>query len=114
RSPFARLAGRHSAAVATETSRRQNVRGDRRRDGPAGRNDQELAGTNVQDSAQGFGRYGSMNAMTCAEVEEQLDLLAADACDAPMRETLEGHLRDCPTCAAKFSQSKRLQGLLDL
>lgn len=55
-----------------------------------------------------------MNAMTCAQVQEQLDLLAADECDAPSRAALESHLRGCPACAAKYAQSQRLLGLLAL
>jgi hypothetical protein len=55
-----------------------------------------------------------MNAMTCAEVHEQIDLLAADACDPPARASLEAHLRDCATCSARYAESKRLLGLLDL
>ena len=55
-----------------------------------------------------------MNALTCAEVHEQLDLLAAGACDPPIRAAVEAHLRDCPSCAADYATSQRLQGLLDL
>jgi hypothetical protein len=55
-----------------------------------------------------------MNAMTCAQMQEQLDLLAADACDPPTRAALESHLAGCPACAARFAESQRLIGLLDL
>jgi predicted anti-sigma-YlaC factor YlaD len=55
-----------------------------------------------------------MNAMTCEAVQAQLDLLAAGACDPPLREALEQHLHQCPACAARFAESRRLLGLLDL
>ena len=55
-----------------------------------------------------------MNAMTCQEVEEQLDLLAAGACDPPVRVALETHLAQCQTCAAHYAESQRTLGLLDL
>jgi len=55
-----------------------------------------------------------MNAMTCQQVEEQLDLLAAGACDPPVRAALETHLAQCPTCAAHYAESQRTLGLLDL
>jgi hypothetical protein len=55
-----------------------------------------------------------MNAMTCEQVQDQLDLMAADACDAPTRQTLERHLEQCPACAASYAESRRLLGLLDL
>jgi hypothetical protein len=55
-----------------------------------------------------------MNALTCAEVQEQLELLAAGACDPPMQAALEAHLRDCPACAASYAESRRLLDLLDL
>jgi hypothetical protein len=54
-----------------------------------------------------------MNALTCAEVQEQLDLLAAGACDPPTRDAIECHLGDCPTCAASYAESRCLLGLLD-
>src|SRR5579864_7641050 len=55
-----------------------------------------------------------MNLMNCAQVREQLDLLAAGACDAPTQAALERHLLDCPDCAARYAESRRLLGLLDL
>lgn len=55
-----------------------------------------------------------MNTMNCAQAQEQLDLLAADECDPPDRVALESHLRSCPTCAAKYEESRRLLGLLDV
>src|SRR3954470_9775202 len=55
-----------------------------------------------------------MNAMTCQQVEEQLDLLAADECDRPTRRALERHLEDCVACSASYAESRRLQGMLDL
>jgi anti-sigma factor RsiW len=47
-----------------------------------------------------------MNAMTCQEVESQLDLLAAGECDPPLREALQAHLQQCPTCAARYAESQ--------
>jgi hypothetical protein len=55
-----------------------------------------------------------MNPMTCEQVQEQLDLLAAGACDQPTAAAVEEHLRGCPTCAAACATSRRLVGLLDL
>jgi hypothetical protein len=55
-----------------------------------------------------------MNALTCAEVQEQLDLLAADECDPPTRAAIEAHVRQCSTCAAGYAESQRVQGLLGL
>jgi hypothetical protein len=55
-----------------------------------------------------------MNSLSCVEVQEQLDLLAADACDPPTRAALEEHLQNCSACAAGYAESQRLQGLLDL
>jgi hypothetical protein len=55
-----------------------------------------------------------MNAMTCHDVEEQLDLLAADECDRPTRSAVERHLEQCAACAARYAESRRLVGLLDL
>jgi hypothetical protein len=55
-----------------------------------------------------------MNAMTCHDVAEQLDLLAAGECDSPTRQAVERHLEQCPACAARYAESQRLQGLLEL
>jgi hypothetical protein len=55
-----------------------------------------------------------MNAMTCAEVEGQLGLLAAGECDRPTRQAVERHLAHCPACAASYAESQRLLGLLAL
>src|SRR5262245_25068992 len=55
-----------------------------------------------------------MNAMTCEQVQKQLDLLAAGACDGATRQTLERHLEACRACAAGYAASQRLLGLLDL
>ncbi len=55
-----------------------------------------------------------MNAMTCEEVQEQLDLLAAGECDPPTKDALEQHLGACSACSASYAQSQRLFGLLDL
>jgi anti-sigma factor RsiW len=55
-----------------------------------------------------------MNAMTCEEVQDQLDLLAAGECDPPTKDALEQHLGACPACSASYAQSQRLLGLLDI
>src|SRR6516164_3744451 len=100
-----------------ETPRRQDVRRDCRPDPAAGRHDQKLAGKNVQDPANRLGRHGQgyqpMNAMTCEQVQEQLDLLAAGECDPPARAEIEQHLRTCPACAATYAESQRLMATLD-
>jgi hypothetical protein len=55
-----------------------------------------------------------MNVMSCHDVEEQLDLLAAGECDPPTRLAVERHLEGCPACTARYAKSQRLLGLLDL
>src|SRR5438876_3119009 len=55
-----------------------------------------------------------MKALTCAEVEEYLDLLAAGECAADTRLAVENHLEQCPACAASYADSRRLMGLLTL
>jgi hypothetical protein len=55
-----------------------------------------------------------MNAKSCNEVREQLDLLAADAYEPAERAALENHLRDCPACAVQFAECQRLVGMIDL
>jgi hypothetical protein len=55
-----------------------------------------------------------MSTLTCAEVEGQLDLLAAGECDQLTQQRLERHLEHCAACAARHAQSQRLIGLLDL
>jgi Putative zinc-finger len=54
-----------------------------------------------------------MNAMTCQEVHEQLDLLAAGEVDPPTRNALENHLRVCEPCAARYNESQRVLSMLD-
>lgn len=54
-----------------------------------------------------------MNAMTCADVVEQLDLLAAGVCEPATAEMLHQHLRDCPACASQFAASQHLMARLD-
>jgi hypothetical protein len=55
-----------------------------------------------------------MNALTCHDVETQLDLFAAGECDRPTRRAIERHLEECAACAAGYAESQRLLGLLDL
>jgi hypothetical protein len=55
-----------------------------------------------------------MNALTCEQVEQQLDLLAAGECDLPTRRALERHLEDCASCSASYRERQLLQGMLDL
>jgi hypothetical protein len=55
-----------------------------------------------------------MNALTCQQVEEQLDLLAAGECDRPTRHAVEHHLETCAACSASYAESRHLQGMLDL
>jgi hypothetical protein len=54
-----------------------------------------------------------MNAFTCDEATERLDLYAAGECDAAERAAVEGHLAGCPACAAEAAEARRLLGLLD-
>jgi hypothetical protein len=55
-----------------------------------------------------------MNAIACAEVADQLDLLAAGECEEPIRQAAERHLESCPACAASYAESRRLLVALDL
>jgi hypothetical protein len=55
-----------------------------------------------------------MSALTCPEVQAQLDLLAAGECDLPTRAGLEAHLRECPACAAVYAESQRVLTLVRL
>jgi hypothetical protein len=55
-----------------------------------------------------------MNTLTCEQVEEHIDLYAADECDAPTSAAIDHHLTDCPICAEKYEESRQLLGLLDL
>src|SRR6516162_7909907 len=55
-----------------------------------------------------------MNTLTCEQVEEQLDLLAAGECDRPTRRAVEAHLESCAACSASYAESQRVQGMLDL
>jgi hypothetical protein len=55
-----------------------------------------------------------MSPLTCPEVEEQIDLYAAGECDAPARSEVERHLADCPSCARRCDEARRLIVLLDL
>jgi hypothetical protein len=55
-----------------------------------------------------------MTTLTCAEVEGQLDLLAAGECDRHVQQQIERHLAHCPACTARHAQSQHLIGLLDL
>ncbi len=55
-----------------------------------------------------------MNTLDCKQVDEQLDLVASGVCDGPTRQALERHLVSCSTCAARYAESQRLQGLLAL
>src|SRR5262245_7226716 len=52
--------------------------------------------------------------MTCQQVEELIDLFAADACDAPTREAVQGHIRECAVCTSLLEEAQRLQGQLDV
>lgn len=54
-----------------------------------------------------------MNAMTCAEVVEQLDLLAANECDPATAAKLHQHLRECAACARQYAASQQLIAQLD-
>lgn len=54
-----------------------------------------------------------MNAMTCAEVVEQLDFLAANECDPATAAKLHQHLRECAACARQYAASQQLIAQLD-
>jgi hypothetical protein len=55
-----------------------------------------------------------MNTLTCADVESQIGLYAADECDPPTRSAIAGHLEQCETCSGSLEQTRHLLGLLDL
>jgi hypothetical protein len=55
-----------------------------------------------------------MKPITCAEVEEQIDLYVADECEAEQKSAIARHLAVCPNCARAAEEADELQGLLSL
>ncbi len=55
-----------------------------------------------------------MKALSCAEVEEHIELFAAGECPPPLAEQIEAHLAQCPACSRSFHETQQLLGLLDL
>jgi hypothetical protein len=55
-----------------------------------------------------------MKTLTCAEVEELLDLFAADECDPLTGQAIRAHDASCPRCTARLAQAREFAGLLDL
>ncbi|HYT89449.1 MAG TPA: DUF3160 domain-containing protein, partial [Gemmataceae bacterium] len=55
-----------------------------------------------------------MNPLTCAEVQTQLDLYAAGACDPPTAAALARHLATCRECGRAHREAQHLQALLDI
>jgi hypothetical protein len=55
-----------------------------------------------------------MNAMSCQQVQEQIDLLAAGECDAALEAALLEHVHRCATCTARYTEAQRLVAMLDL
>jgi hypothetical protein len=55
-----------------------------------------------------------MRGITCEQAALNIDLLAAEACDARSGAETTAHLASCPACEAKYRRSRELMGLLDL
>jgi hypothetical protein len=55
-----------------------------------------------------------MMPLTCAQIEEQIDLYAAGECDILMRQAIEKHLAECPPCRATLREAEQLVAFLDL
>jgi anti-sigma factor RsiW len=55
-----------------------------------------------------------MKPLTCAGVEEQIDLYVADECEAEQKSAIARHLAVCPNCARAAEEARELQGLLSL
>ena len=58
------------------------------------------------------GRF--MKVLTCAAVEDLLDLFAANECDSHDGKAVRAHVAGCPTCQGKLAEARQLMGLLDL
>jgi hypothetical protein len=55
-----------------------------------------------------------MNALTCDQVQEEIELFAAEECDAPTRAAIEHHLAGCPACAEALDETQQMLGFLTL
>jgi hypothetical protein len=55
-----------------------------------------------------------MTPLTCAEVEERIDLYALRECDPHDAEAVAAHLAGCRSCARTYQEARLLLGLLDL
>jgi hypothetical protein len=55
-----------------------------------------------------------MNALTCDQVQDEIELFAADECDAPTRAAIQQHLVGCPACAEALDETQQMLGLLTL
>jgi hypothetical protein len=55
-----------------------------------------------------------MNAWTCTQVQDEIELYAAGECDLPARVAIERHLADCPACNAALDEAREMLGLLTL
>jgi hypothetical protein len=55
-----------------------------------------------------------MTPLSCAEVEEQIDLYALGECDPAAGAAVASHLANCRSCARAYQEARRMLGLLDL
>jgi hypothetical protein len=55
-----------------------------------------------------------MNAWTCADAEEHLELYAAGECEPDTRRALEAHLAGCASCRKALAEVRQVLGLLEL
>jgi hypothetical protein len=55
-----------------------------------------------------------MNALTCNQVQDDIELFAAEECDAPTRAAIQRHLAGCPACNAVLDEARQMLGLLTL
>jgi hypothetical protein len=55
-----------------------------------------------------------MSPLSCPDVDERIELYAADECEPAEAEAIRRHLAHCPRCAAACAEARQLVGLLDL
>jgi hypothetical protein len=55
-----------------------------------------------------------MNPLSCAEIEEQIDLYALGECDPDAGAAVAAHLANCRSCARAYQEARRMIGLLDV
>src|SRR5262249_9387896 len=55
-----------------------------------------------------------MNALTCQQVQDEIELFAADECEEATRAAVQRHVADCAAGAAALAEAGQMLGLLTL